>query len=636
MDAISLFFDGRFLESYAGNAMLTDPKTAIMELLANSWDAGATEVEITWPEHFESFRIKDNGHGMTYDQFNRIWRTLSYNRLLELGPYVNFADDMGINYKRPAFGRNGKGRFAGFCFDITYYVKTWRGGEENVFKVHHDLVNPLQIEPINRSPREGHGTELYTTESNLGIPANIIRSEIGMRFLSDPNFSVKVNNQKVTFLDIPKFNTEEIRIEINENDTVIIKVIDIKDTDRTTHLHGIAWRVKNRLVGECTWKGSDQEALIDGRRIHAKRYTFIVFADLLENCVLADWSGFRTTDLNFIKVNKLVQSKIKDYLLGLTKEYRDTRLRQLKNEHKSILKRMSPISYERWEEFVKRTQEECPSISEIDLIKLSGLLANLEASNSQFSLIQILHDLSPDQLDNLDKILEEWNVDMAKIVLDELQYRLKLLEELKLKIQDSHTDELHELQPLFHRGLWIFGPEYETIEYTSNEGMTKVIHKIFNKDLKGSKKRPDFVILTDSTVGLYSYPKYDENGAEIGVDKLTIVELKKPGINISSVEKNQCWEYVKELNKNGLLSNASIVTCFVLGSKIDPLESSATNYNENRVKVIPLTYSIIVERAKSRLLKLSDKVRQAPFLESFKLEPSALIDDEEQYVIKMK
>lgn len=38
---------------------------------------------------------------------------------------------------------------------------------------------------------------------------------------------------------------------------------------------------------------------------------------------------------------------------------------------------------------------------------------------------------------------------------------------------------VQELQPLFKRGLWIFGPEFETIEFTSNVGMTKVVQNCF-------------------------------------------------------------------------------------------------------------------------------------------------------------
>lgn len=628
-----LLFDNRFLESYAGS-LLTDPKTAIMELVANSWDAGATEVFINWPErNLENFSISDNGHGMTFEQFNKIWRTLSYNRVQEQGQFAFFEVDLNISYKRPTFGRNGKGRFAAFCFGKPYFVRTIRDGEENVFQINQESDNPLVIKHLKKENKTGHGTEIFTSESLIGFSSNLIRSEIGMRFLTDPNFTVFVNNQRVNFSDIPDQNTEDIEIEISDNEKVTVRVIDIKDTDKTTHQHGIAWRVKNRLVGECTWKGSGQEALIDGRRIQAKRYTFIIFADILENSVLPDWSGFISTT-KFNEVFSIVQSEIKKYLLGLTQESRDSRFRQIKHEHKLLIKRMGPISYERWKKFVNQTQEECPSISENDLIKLSGLLANLETSKSQYNLIHLLHELSPSQLDNLDKILADWNIDMAKIVLDELQYRLKLLEELKIKIEDPNTDELHELQPLFQRGLWIFGPEYETIEYTSNEGMTKVIDKMFNKEVKASKRRPDFVILTDSTVGLYSYPLYDENGSELGVDKLTIVELKKPTIRISTKEKGQCWEYVKELTKHGLLTNDTQVTCFVLGSSIDPLENSSTNHNSDKVRIIPLRYSIIVERAKSRLLKLYDKVRQAPFLASFQLEPTVLSEDPDQYKLK--
>lgn len=39
-------FDERFLESFVGNSIFTDSKIAIIELIANAWDAGATNVQI--------------------------------------------------------------------------------------------------------------------------------------------------------------------------------------------------------------------------------------------------------------------------------------------------------------------------------------------------------------------------------------------------------------------------------------------------------------------------------------------------------------------------------------------------------------------------------------------------------------
>jgi hypothetical protein len=73
---------------------------------------------------------------------------------------------------------------------------------------------------------------------------------------------------------------------------------------------------------------------------------------------------------------------------------------------------------------------------------------------------------------------------MAKIVLDEIAQRLKLIEELQMRTRDERSREVQDLQPLFKRSLWIFGPEFETIEYTSNSGMTRVIQDLFHSSCR--------------------------------------------------------------------------------------------------------------------------------------------------------
>ena len=80
-DDASLFFDNRFLERHAG-AIIQDSAIAIVELVANSWDAWATRVDIVWPETGSDryFEIEDNGKGMSEGQFRLRWRTLDYDR----------------------------------------------------------------------------------------------------------------------------------------------------------------------------------------------------------------------------------------------------------------------------------------------------------------------------------------------------------------------------------------------------------------------------------------------------------------------------------------------------------------------------------------------------------------------------
>ncbi len=73
-------------------------------------------------------------------------------------------------------------------------------------------------------------------------------------------------------------------------------------------------------------------------------------------------------------------------------------------------------------------------------------------------------------------------------------------------VEDPNAEELHELQPLFENGLWIFGPEYESIEYLSNKTLATIIKKFFKgeNEIEHPKKRPDFIALPDRSIGVYS------------------------------------------------------------------------------------------------------------------------------------
>ena len=63
-------YEDRFLESWVGS-IITNPTTAIVELVANCWDAYATEVKINWPDPTaqKQFSISDDGQGMTREEF---------------------------------------------------------------------------------------------------------------------------------------------------------------------------------------------------------------------------------------------------------------------------------------------------------------------------------------------------------------------------------------------------------------------------------------------------------------------------------------------------------------------------------------------------------------------------------------
>lgn len=617
-------FGPNFLEKLVGKSILHDPKVAIVELVANAWDAGASKVEITWPtkENEQFFSIEDNGSGLTDKEFTSRWRTLAYDRIGVQGNVV-----VVNNKNRTVFGKNGVGRFAGFCFGDSYFVASNKENEHIEYQIMPGSgESPFSL--VKHNPvtyiRE-KGTKIFVRDrSSLRIDEDAVRSEIGMRFLTDPSFTCIVNGVTVNFSHIPEENIARHSLNLASGDAIGVVIIDTSDADKTTKQHGIAWHVNGRLVGEADWKSYGFDEIIDGRSSEAKRHTFIVDVNFLSSTdsVKQDWTGFNMTP-EFELARNAVFDFVKAHIFGQTKQKRDQVFSNVKKAHGGELEKLTPLRVERWEEFVTEIQRECTNLNEKDLFKLAGVLLKMEQSDTKYSLISKLHELEPSQIDNLHNILADWSLDLAKEVLDELQIRLRLLDELRDRVLDVNTKEVQDLQPLFHQGLWIFGPEFETIEFTSNEGMTKVIQSLFKSDIKGSRNRPDFAILPESTVGSYSYHKYDDDGGEIGIDRLVVVELKKPGIPISTDEKGQCWRYVSELLKKGLISRDTRVTCFVLGSEIDPFERDARKENNDKCTIQPLDYQVVISRAKSRLLKLYDRVKGAPFLEEQRRELEA-------------
>ena len=613
------FYDERFLETYAG-AIITDPAIAIVELVANCWDAYSTDVKITWPNvaQAQNFKIADNGHGMTRGEFRHIWKTFAYNRIAHGGKNTESPDDVK-GPPRPVFGKNGKGRFASFCLSSEYIITSRKAGQEFSCRVYRTATDPLVLDEISfiETGVVGHGTTIegYGPVRAIGLSEEKAREIIGSRFLTNPGFKVSINRQQISFSDIPKL-LSEATVDVPGYGQAEILHIDVKKSDKSTKQHGIAWWVQDRAVGNCKWSSSDYTRVLDGRSSEAKRFTFIVQADFLneQDAVLEDWSGFKDQNEAWEATRTVIQDRIRQMIHDHGKAEREQTKDAVIERHGNAINRLSPVSKERVSKFIDEVVEKCPGLGEAEVSQLTGILTKLEQSQTRYGLLELLHNCEPTDYDKLHEILSQWTVGMAKVVLDEIQNRLKLIGELRFKTKQVGVDEVHELQPLFERGLWMFGPQFESIEFTSNVGMTKVIQTIF-KDAsgKGSRNRPDFVALPDASVGFYGRPSYDDNFEQDGVEHVVIIDLKTTGLPLGSREKNQVWKYVKELRSRGVLHDHARVDGFVLGDRIEPGENEATTQGSS-VRILPMLYTHILARAEKRLLNLHDQVKGSPFL----------------------
>ena len=461
-----LFYEERFLESWVG-PIINDPLTAIVELVANCWDAYATEVSIEFPstDHDCDFSIRDNGRGMLFEDFQYIWRALSYDRISHHGKFVDPPKDVQ-GLPRRVFGQNGKGRFAAFCFSDKYRITSAKHGKKFSCMVHRTPESPLLIAPPRKTECDvtEHGTEICCigNKKNILVTEDQVREYLGGRFLADPSFKVIFNDLKISFNDLSDSSLSTHTITVDGYGECEIVHIDSKISSKTSRQHGIAWWVSNRAVGECKWRGSDYKNILDRRTSEAKRFTFIVKADFLNdaNAVKEDWSWFKKDNSAWLSTYKTVQDKINEIISETEQSAREYKRQYVLEKAGQSINTLPPLSKDRVKLFVNDVVNECPNFGENEIFQLTTILTKLEKAKSRYGLLELLHHQDPKDYDALHQILSDWTIGMAKIVLDEIETRLRLISELKSKLDIKGVNEVKELQPLFEKGLWMFGPQF--------------------------------------------------------------------------------------------------------------------------------------------------------------------------------
>lgn len=605
-------FGSEFLRDHAGH-LISEPRIAIVELIANAYDAGATEAKVTWPDETgEYFEVLDNGTGMTVEEFHRRWRRLCYDRMQEQGATVQFPPGVP-NKKRTAFGTSGKGRHSAFCFADAYQVDTWRDGKSITVRV--ELTNggdqPFHCHIEREIERSGHGTKVSAQVERKLISVEQIREWIGSKFLVDPSFTIFVNGQKLQLLDLKSLSSSELEIE--PYGKVLIHQIDAAEKDRTTRLRGITWWVNRRMVGQPSWDGLDERgAILDGRTAASRKYSFVVEADVLKQDVKDDWTGFHDGHRS-TAIREEVRAHVIRALDGLLASTRKERKKTALEESRKALGSLSRLSRKVVGHFVDEVQEKCPTLSQGDLSRTVAVFANMEQARSGYDLLHRLAICSPDDLDTWNRLMQEWTASNAEIVLGELGRRLDLINRLQALVNATTTDELHDLQPLFARGLWIFGPEYEAVDFASNRGMATVIRKhLGGSESEAPNVRPDFVALADRSIGVYAADAYDEAGEVAGIRKVLIVELKKGGSEINVKELRQGEDYAQQVRKANLVRANTDILIYVLGATLG--DDAQERIVGKTTKVIPMMYDTVLKRAHARTFNLQKKLEATQLL----------------------
>lgn len=551
-------------------SIVTQPDVALTELVANAWDAGASNVTISIPEETgHLLYIEDDGIGMSESEFQHHWMTLRYNRLKEQGRNVKLPS--GEKSNRLAFGRNGVGRHGLFCFGNEYKVITEKDGKKLTLKIKPNVGSqPFAVVEKEECISTKNGTRLEVIVTKNLPNIDKITEILSARFLHDPQFTITVNHRTLNLEDLTG-ETEPAEMDIEgTNIHLTAYFVDTTKAGRKSIFQGIAFWQSGRLVGEPSWS-LGKNLILDGRTSLAKRYTFIVKSNDLSEYIKEDWSGFKTSD-EIEKVYQAVEEFVNNSLESVSFATISNVTENLDITIKQSLKKVNPLVREEVKCTIAEIVKTNPKVRQESVNLVVQTILNMENSKNGHELLEKLATLSSDDIDGLNKLLNKWTVSDALVVLNEIDRRLSIITAIRKLGKDKTTDELHVLHPMIAESRWLFGPEYESSEYIFNQQMKTAVERIFT-DVKyltldaNYKKRPDLICLPDSTIGVTGIEDIPADLGLAKVRKLLLIELKKGGFKIKREERNQAQGYVEDLLSSNLGVDCQI-TAYVVGDSI--------------------------------------------------------------------
>ena len=540
---------------------------------------------------------------------------LGYNRLKHQSALVEFPPERQ-GWRRKAYGRNGVGRHGLLCFADQYSVETWREDKGASFDIAtQSEENPFKIEREGAFLKKGHGTKLSVIVQRHLPDANDIRELLAGRFVHDPQFVVRVNGVSVALADQTGL-IEKQDLRIPGCPPAEAFVVDTSRTAKYTLYQGIAFWVNGRLVGVPSWVVGS-EAVIDGRARFAKRFSIVVKADdgwLPE--VEQDWVRFKSGK----KVDALFEAA-RDYAKKVFAQISATLVEESSEEalvkNREDFKELSPLGRAEVASFARDLVTATPTVSQEVLSAAVLALINIEKARGGAALLDKLTKLDESDIEGLDRLLSEWTVNDALSVLDEIDQRLAVIAAIEKLSGDESADELHTLHPLVTQARWLFGPEFDSSEYASNVSLKTAAEKVFGKKLStqsfiNAKKRPDILVLKDSTCSIVGTEGFDHSDSMLTrIQSVLIIELKKGRSAIGRDEMTQADGYIQDFLESGALEGTPMFRAFVVGHEIAAKTAAEKVIKEDDVvrgRVQATTYHQLTRSANKRLFRLKERI----------------------------
>ena len=622
---------------HLGLQMYSTLPPVIAELVANTWDANATKVEITIPEipideATSEIVISDDGIGMSDEDVRNKYLIIGRDRREK-----EQSEKTLPPHEREIMGRKGIGKFSGFGIAKEIVIESAKDGDVSRFRMNYGKLvaktgtQEIEFPPLSPTGTVHQGTKItlkhITKFKNRSISIDRIRQGLARRFSvigAKEKFEVVINDVPISPTDrnLKRLLAEDMDGEpyLWEYDNVEIKPETgwtvkgwIGALERTTPNidnidRGIVLMARGKLV---------QEPFVFNANVgqqYALSYLIgelhVEFVDKTEDMIGTTRNSLVwDTDENDALM-KWGQKEVNKIASLWAKKRREDNRRKLQ-KHPTYIKFQEQAreidkkrEFKQADQLVKQlilqSMDKSPNADIEDFEPVVDMFIDFWKFDSFREMAKDIKDAGIEEPDKLLNLFREWEILEAKEMAKVTEGRITTIEKLHYLIE-TNALEVPTLHNFLKEFPWVIDPRWTLV--ADEVRYSDLLRDTFSEsdDIPETDRRIDFLCVREGT-------------------HLVVVEIKRPKSKASVDELNQIEDYVSFMRDHIKRTTDphyqyKTVTGYLLcGNLVDTYKVREKRENLAEAGIYIKRYEDLIEmvqRAHTEFLKRYNELREA-------------------------
>lgn len=599
--------------SHLGLQMYSTLPPVLAELISNAYDADARNVVLSFRDQDsenKEISIRDDGHGMTFDEINECFLLIGRNRRGKDGS--NQKTKSGSRY---AIGKKGIGKLAFFGIAKVIEIETVSSGLLNKFAMEWDALEKCQSEYCPRIIVQDQATDLksYTLIrlTNLSRKSLFKPKDIATKlaktfsfFSDDFRVTLKYNGEneivlddKLRFENLCELKSWEfplvadgLKINYFNSSKIRGKIIASKTTV-PEQMRGIALFSRGKLV--------NNHSFFD---VTATSFGYSYLTGWLDIDFIDEWiPDVISTNRQSLNWEDSRCIELKQYLEAVVQFVYKQHKELLEKNKKEDIKQKTGISIDEWANSLPKHERQLAQKLVNAIVSNEGLdiekaaeLTNFVKDSFQFtSFKEFASEMSEDVFssDKMLELMKEWQLIEAREMYKLAQVRIQTIQQFKNNIE-SDAKEVPVMHNFFKQFPWLLDPRI--MSFKDEVWYSSLLRENFpEEDTLEEDKRIDFLC---------------QNFAS----NFFVIELKRPSKVLGEKELRQALGYKAFIQSKLGNENSQKVVCYLIGKQLSRdlvVKEMAESYR-NSGSVIVRTYGELLSEAIKYHQEFIDKYQE--------------------------